>query len=213
MTHQTKRILLAALLAGVHVQGSAQTTTAPKSAPHQAPAVSTPPSCVSPEWRRARAPCRTPIRAGSDLAGRDACRVGRDPRRQRWRTQWSQCDPCRRSEQRWLRRVSISAAAPGVACAEGNVAWSPDSKRIAFLSDAAKPGQLQLYVTDAAGGPARRLTGVNGFLATPGWSPDGRDNRAPVHRECHARCRAAGCGDAPDRRNHGRPSPSNGSRW
>ena len=54
------------------------------------------------------------------------------------------------------------------------MAWSPDSKRVAFLSDAAKPGQLQLYVTDAAGGPARRLTGVKGFLATPGWSPDGR---------------------------------------
>src|SRR5260370_819981 len=32
--------------------------------------------------------------------------------------------------------------------AEGSVAWSPDSQEIAFLSDAAKKGQLQLYVTN-----------------------------------------------------------------
>jgi dipeptidyl aminopeptidase/acylaminoacyl peptidase len=70
----------------------------------------------------------------------------------------------------------ISAAVADAIHAEGSVAWSPDSKRIAFLSDAAKAGQLQLYVMDAAGPPgsARKLTQVKGFLATPGWSPDGR---------------------------------------
>ena len=34
---------------------------------------------------------------------------------------------------------------------ESAVAWSPDSRQIAFLSDAAKPGQPQLYVVNAAG--------------------------------------------------------------
>ena len=58
--------------------------------------------------------------------------------------------------------------------AEGSVAWSPDSKQIAFFSDATKPGQPQLYVVNAAGGAARKLTSVKGFLATPGWSPDGK---------------------------------------
>jgi len=58
--------------------------------------------------------------------------------------------------------------------AESEVAWSPDSQRIAFLSDAAKKGQLQLYVMNAAGGPAKMLTNVKGFLANPGWSPDGK---------------------------------------
>jgi dipeptidyl aminopeptidase/acylaminoacyl peptidase len=58
--------------------------------------------------------------------------------------------------------------------AEGSVAWSPDSQRIAFLSDAAKKGQLQLYVVNAAGGPVKMLTNVKGFLASPGWSPDGK---------------------------------------
>jgi dipeptidyl aminopeptidase/acylaminoacyl peptidase len=70
----------------------------------------------------------------------------------------------------------ISRAVANAMHTEGSVAWSPDSKRIAFLSDAAKAGQLQLYVMDAAGPPgsARKLTQVKGFLATPGWSPDGR---------------------------------------
>jgi dipeptidyl aminopeptidase/acylaminoacyl peptidase len=58
--------------------------------------------------------------------------------------------------------------------AEGSVAWSPDSKQIAFLSDAEKRGQLQLYVTTAAGGTARKLTSVKGFLQSPAWSPDGK---------------------------------------
>ena len=68
----------------------------------------------------------------------------------------------------------ISAGPPGTAHGEGNVAWSPDGTQIAFLSDAAKRGQQQLYVEAAAGGPARMLTSVKGFLGAPGWSPDGK---------------------------------------
>jgi len=68
----------------------------------------------------------------------------------------------------------ISAGVADSLHAEGSVAWSPDSQEIAFLSDAAKKGQLQLYVTNAAGGAARMLTNVKGFLSTPGWSPDGK---------------------------------------
>ncbi|MGC1415762.1 MAG: S9 family peptidase [Candidatus Acidiferrum sp.] len=70
----------------------------------------------------------------------------------------------------------ISASANDAIHAEGSVAWSPDSKKIAFLSDSAKSGQLQLYVMNAAGpaGSARKLTQVRGFLSTPGWSPDGK---------------------------------------
>ncbi len=68
----------------------------------------------------------------------------------------------------------ISAGVGDSLHAESNVAWSPDSQKIAFLSDAAKKGQLQLYVTNAAGGPAKMLTNVKGFLANPGWSPDGK---------------------------------------
>ena len=68
----------------------------------------------------------------------------------------------------------ISAGVGDSLHAESDVAWSPDSQKIAFLSDAAKKGQLQLYVTNAAGGAAKMLTNVKGFLASPGWSPDGK---------------------------------------
>ncbi len=57
--------------------------------------------------------------------------------------------------------------------------WSPDGKRIAFLSDAPRPGQAadeattQVWVMPATGGKARPLTrfadGVEDFV----WSPDG----------------------------------------
>ena len=78
---------------------------------------------------------------------------------------------------------------------EHDVAWSPDSKQLAFLSDAAKPGQLDLYVASAGAtvaapakhsstsktkspaspeSSAKRLTKLIGFLAGPGWSPDGK---------------------------------------
>jgi dipeptidyl aminopeptidase/acylaminoacyl peptidase len=70
----------------------------------------------------------------------------------------------------------VTAAVADAIHAEGSVAWSPDSKKIAFLSDAAKSGQLQLFVADVASpaGSARKLTQVKGFLSNPGWSPDGK---------------------------------------
>jgi dipeptidyl aminopeptidase/acylaminoacyl peptidase len=64
-------------------------------------------------------------------------------------------------------------ASSGAAAAEGDVAWSPDSKQIAFLSDAGHPGQQQLYVI-TPGGAARQLTHVKGDLSDPQWSPDGK---------------------------------------
>ncbi|MDQ2901089.1 MAG: S9 family peptidase, partial [Acidobacteriota bacterium] len=56
---------------------------------------------------------------------------------------------------------------------ERAAAWSPDSSRLAFLSDRLKSGQLQLYVTGSKGG-AKKLTSLTGYLAEPRWSPDGR---------------------------------------
>jgi dipeptidyl aminopeptidase/acylaminoacyl peptidase len=57
---------------------------------------------------------------------------------------------------------------------EDSIAWSPDSQRLAFLSDASSPNQQQLYVINTTGSPARKLTQVKGVLASPGWSPDGK---------------------------------------
>ena len=69
--------------------------------------------------------------------------------------------------------VSAAGSAAKAPHAEGSVAWSPDSGRIAFLSDAEKPGQLQVYVAEP-GGPARKLTSVTGLLANPQWSSDSK---------------------------------------
>ena len=74
-------------------------------------------------------------------------------------------------------RATTKRIPPGDAKAaheEHDIAWSPDSKRLAFLSDAAKTGQLQVCVVDIAGGPAKQLTHLKGFLSSPGWSPDGK---------------------------------------
>ncbi|HEY1526738.1 MAG TPA: S9 family peptidase [Candidatus Angelobacter sp.] len=67
-----------------------------------------------------------------------------------------------------LRRITAGGGT------ESSIAWSPDSKQIAFLSDAADPGQPQLYIANASGGSSRKLTSVKGLPASPGWSPDGR---------------------------------------
>src|SRR5258705_1253590 len=70
--------------------------------------------------------------------------------------------------------VRVTAGAPAAHLNEGNVAWSPDSKKIAFLSDALISGQPQLYVARVSTGPAHKLTGLKGFLAGTKWSPDGK---------------------------------------
>src|ERR1017187_7627196 len=67
----------------------------------------------------------------------------------------------------------VTAGDGKTACDEAAIAWSPDGKQIAFLSDHEKKEQLQLYVAGAAGGPARQLTHLKGLLAEPRWSPDG----------------------------------------
>lgn len=72
----------------------------------------------------------------------------------------------------------VSAASDGGAHTEQDVAWSSDGKRLAFLSDAEKEGQLELHVARASvgdHGPARRLTHLTGFLTQPSWSPDGKE--------------------------------------
>jgi len=67
----------------------------------------------------------------------------------------------------------LSAAADGKPHREKEPVFSPDGRSIAFLSDAATPGQLQVWIAPAAGGPARRLTHVKGQLQELRWSPSG----------------------------------------
>jgi TolB protein len=49
--------------------------------------------------------------------------------------------------------------------------WSPDGKRIAFVSN--RPGSPQIYVMNADGGNPVRLTFQGNYNQTPQWSPRG----------------------------------------
>jgi dipeptidyl aminopeptidase/acylaminoacyl peptidase len=83
-----------------------------------------------------------------------------------------------RNSEIWLLDVAKPAAtaqrltSSKVLHAEHSIAWSPDSRQVAFLSDAEKQGQLQLYI-QPIGGEAKKLTNLAGFLDAPRWSPDG----------------------------------------
>ncbi|PYQ68246.1 MAG: hypothetical protein DMF54_01520 [Acidobacteria bacterium] len=68
----------------------------------------------------------------------------------------------------------VTAASDGRDHDEKWPAWSPDSKLLAFRSDAAKPGQAQVWVAPADGGAPRQLTHVTGQISDLRWSPDGR---------------------------------------
>jgi len=74
--------------------------------------------------------------------------------------------------QRAIKRVTVGDGKSSHE--EHDLAWSPDSKQIAFLSDAAEQGQLQLFVTDVTRNLSRQLTRLKGFLSAPAWSPNGQ---------------------------------------
>ena len=68
----------------------------------------------------------------------------------------------------------LTAGKDGKPHREWGAAFSPDGRTIAFLSDAAARGQLQIWLAPAAGGPPRQLTRVKGQLDHLLWSADGK---------------------------------------
>src|SRR5579871_529735 len=74
--------------------------------------------------------------------------------------------------------ISITAGS-GSGSREGGIAWSPDGRSLAFLSDAGGNHQLDLYVATLGSSgvfsSSRKVTTkANGQLAHPIWSPDGK---------------------------------------
>jgi len=68
----------------------------------------------------------------------------------------------------------VTAAKAGQSCREGDLAWAPDSKAIAFLSDCgSNDGQLNLYSAGADGGAVRRVSELKGYVHELAFSPDG----------------------------------------
>lgn len=56
---------------------------------------------------------------------------------------------------------------------ESDAAWSPDGRRIAFLSDARSKDREQLFVADADGTHVRQLGRLQGEVQRVAWSPAG----------------------------------------
>src|SRR6516165_2320088 len=50
--------------------------------------------------------------------------------------------------------------------------WSPDGRRLAFISD--RDGKRQIYLISATGGEATALTSVENGVSSFRWAPDGR---------------------------------------
>ena len=57
--------------------------------------------------------------------------------------------------------------------ADSNARWSPDGRRLAFVSDRSG-GQLDVFVGDALGKEAVNISNEPGQQTDPAWSPDGR---------------------------------------
>jgi dipeptidyl aminopeptidase/acylaminoacyl peptidase len=53
-------------------------------------------------------------------------------------------------------------------------AWAPDSKTLAFFSNAGEKEQKQLWTVNADGSGAKKLTQLSGYAARPCWSHDGK---------------------------------------
>jgi TolB protein len=57
--------------------------------------------------------------------------------------------------------------------ADFGAVWSPDSRRLAFVSDR-EGGRPRVFLADANGANATRLSTEPGEPSEPAWSPDGR---------------------------------------
>ncbi len=99
---------------------------------------------------------------------------------------WVQSTAATTTKQTFIRATSESSPATMVNLAttgeriDANPAWAPDSKTLAFFSNASEiraglaSEQKQLWTVKADGSGAKKLTQLSGYAARPCWSHDGK---------------------------------------
>src|SRR5215471_6336010 len=95
---------------------------------------------------------------------------------------WVQSTAATTSKQIYVRAAVGDSAAMSVKIdssgerRDGDPAWSPDSKTLAFFSNAGEKNdeQKQLWIANADGSGAKKLTNLVGYAARPHWSHDGK---------------------------------------
>ena len=86
---------------------------------------------------------------------------------------------------------------------EESPTWSPDGKRVAFISD--RDGQKDIYVANADGSGVRRLTSTAVVEQALEWSPDGK--YIGFLPGSHPAAQPRGCRDRPDAASRSTSSP------
>src|ERR1044072_7800718 len=94
---------------------------------------------------------------------------------------WVQSTVAAPLKQTYVRPLAGNSTAMKIDIGNGNEradaepAWSPDSKRLAILSTAGeKNEQRQLWIVNADGSGAKKVTNLAGYTARPRWSRDGK---------------------------------------
>jgi dipeptidyl aminopeptidase/acylaminoacyl peptidase len=93
---------------------------------------------------------------------------------------WVQSTAATTSKQTYLSEISGNVPAKLVNIpitgerTDFDLAWSPDSKMLAFFSSAEEREQRQLWTVNASGSGAKKITNLNGYAARPRWSHDGK---------------------------------------
>ena len=72
----------------------------------------------------------------------------------------------------WVAACALASWLGGARGYDGSPAWSPDRRKIAFVS--VRDGYLDVYVMNADGSGQRKLTRNQASDNSPVWSPDGK---------------------------------------
>ena len=96
------------------------------------------------------------------------------------RVAWVQSTAATTSKQTYISKTAPGSSATKIEVGnsgdrvDAEPAWSPDSKMLAFFSNAGEGDQKQLWTVNAEGSGAKKLTKLSGYAGRPRWSRDGK---------------------------------------